>query len=88
MIAVYQGDRVDRRLFVAGGFAEVNEKGCTVLAERADRSRTSRSTRRARICATPRRMSAARSPTTERDSADQAFRRSRGRRVEAAETAR
>jgi F-type H+-transporting ATPase subunit epsilon len=36
MIAVYQGDRVDRRLFVDGGFAEVNERGCTVLAERAE----------------------------------------------------
>ena len=36
VIAVYQGDKVDRRLFVAGGFAEVNEKGCTVLAERAE----------------------------------------------------
>ncbi len=35
-IAVYQGDRVDRRLFVAGGFAEINERGCTVLAERAE----------------------------------------------------
>lgn len=36
VIAVYQGDRVDRRLFVAGGFAEVNEKGCIVLAENAE----------------------------------------------------
>src|SRR3954447_20065471 len=36
VIAVYQGDRVDRRLFVDGGFAEVNERGCTVLAERAE----------------------------------------------------
>jgi len=31
VIAVYQGDRVDQRLFVDGGFAEVNERGCTVL---------------------------------------------------------
>ena len=36
VISVYQGDKVDRRLFVAGGFAEVNEQGCTVLAERAE----------------------------------------------------
>ena len=36
VISVYQGDRVDERLFVDGGFAEVNEKGCTVLAERAE----------------------------------------------------
>jgi F-type H+-transporting ATPase subunit epsilon len=36
VIAVYQGDRVDRRLFVDGGFAEVNERGCIVLAERAE----------------------------------------------------
>lgn len=36
VIAVYQGDRVDQRLFVTGGFAEVNEKGCTVLADDAE----------------------------------------------------
>jgi F-type H+-transporting ATPase subunit epsilon len=36
VIAVYQGDRVDRQLFVDGGFAEVNERGCIVLAERAE----------------------------------------------------
>lgn len=36
VISVYQGDRVDRRLFVAGGFAEVNERGCIVLAENAE----------------------------------------------------
>jgi F-type H+-transporting ATPase subunit epsilon len=36
VIAIYQGDRVDRRLFVDGGFAEVNERGCIVLAERAE----------------------------------------------------
>jgi F-type H+-transporting ATPase subunit epsilon len=36
VISVYQGDKVDRRLFVAGGFAEVNERGCIVLAERAE----------------------------------------------------
>lgn len=36
VIAIYQGDKVDRRLFVAGGFAEVNEKGCIVLAEKAE----------------------------------------------------
>lgn len=36
VIAIYQGDQVDRRLFVAGGFAEVNEAGCIVLAEKAE----------------------------------------------------
>jgi F-type H+-transporting ATPase subunit epsilon len=35
LIRVYQGDRVDRQVFVAGGFAEVNERGCIVLAEDA-----------------------------------------------------
>lgn len=36
VISIYQGDKVDRRVFVAGGFAEVNERGCIVLAERAE----------------------------------------------------
>ena len=36
VIAVYQGDRVEQRVFVEGGFAEVNERGCTVLAEAAE----------------------------------------------------
>jgi F-type H+-transporting ATPase subunit epsilon len=36
VITVYQGDRVEQRVFVAGGFAEVNERGCTVLAEAAE----------------------------------------------------
>jgi F-type H+-transporting ATPase subunit epsilon len=36
VISVYQGNTVERRLFVAGGFAEVNGKGCTVLAEKAE----------------------------------------------------
>ena len=35
VISVYLGDRIDRQLFVDGGFAEVNPQGCTVLAERA-----------------------------------------------------
>ena len=35
VISVYQGDRIDERLFVAGGFAEVNERRCTVLAGEA-----------------------------------------------------
>ena len=35
VISVYLGDRIDRQLFVDGGFAEVNPRGCTVLAERA-----------------------------------------------------
>jgi F-type H+-transporting ATPase subunit epsilon len=36
VITVYDNDRVEQRVFVAGGFAEVNERGCTVLAEAAE----------------------------------------------------
>lgn len=35
VIAVYEGNQVTDRLFVAGGFAEVTPERCTVLAERA-----------------------------------------------------
>jgi len=35
VIAVYKGGVVDQRLFVAGGFAEVTEERCTILAEEA-----------------------------------------------------
>jgi F-type H+-transporting ATPase subunit epsilon len=35
VIDVYEGDRVTDRIFVAGGFAEVTELRCTVLAEEA-----------------------------------------------------
>jgi F-type H+-transporting ATPase subunit epsilon len=35
VIETYDGGRVGDRIFVAGGFAEVNERGCTVLAEEA-----------------------------------------------------
>ncbi len=35
VIEVYQGSQVTARIFVAGGFAEVNPQGCTVLAEEA-----------------------------------------------------
>lgn len=33
VVAVYQGDKVERRFFVAGGFAEVSPEGCVVLVE-------------------------------------------------------
>jgi F-type H+-transporting ATPase subunit epsilon len=35
VIETYQGAQVSERIFVGGGFAEVNERGCTVLAEEA-----------------------------------------------------
>jgi F-type H+-transporting ATPase subunit epsilon len=35
VIETYQGNQVTDRIFVAGGFAEANERGCTVLAEEA-----------------------------------------------------
>ncbi len=35
VVDLYQGNDVTTRIFVAGGFAEVNEEGCTVLAEEA-----------------------------------------------------
>ncbi|MBO44781.1 MAG: F0F1 ATP synthase subunit epsilon [Rhodospirillaceae bacterium] len=35
-IAIFDGSSVAARFFVAGGFAEVNSEGCTVLAEAAD----------------------------------------------------
>ena len=35
VIDVYQADKIDERIFVAGGFAEVNEQGCTVLSVEA-----------------------------------------------------
>jgi F-type H+-transporting ATPase subunit epsilon len=35
VIETYEGGQVIGRIFVAGGFAEVNERGCTVLAEEA-----------------------------------------------------
>ncbi|MDX1738128.1 MAG: ATP synthase F1 subunit epsilon [Alphaproteobacteria bacterium] len=34
-IAVFSGNSVEERIFVAGGFVEVNEEGCIVLAEQA-----------------------------------------------------
>jgi len=36
VIRLYEGNRVVRRIFVAGGFAEVGEQGCIVLAEGAE----------------------------------------------------
>jgi F-type H+-transporting ATPase subunit epsilon len=35
VIGIYEGDRLVRRIFVAGGLAEVNELGLVVLAEEA-----------------------------------------------------
>ncbi len=35
VIRTYAGDNVDKRIFVAGGFAEVTGERCTVLAEEA-----------------------------------------------------
>jgi F-type H+-transporting ATPase subunit epsilon len=35
VIATYEGGAVDKRIFVAGGFAEVTGERCTVLAEQA-----------------------------------------------------
>ena len=35
IIEVYQGDLVTNRLFVGGGFAEVTDTRCTVLADEA-----------------------------------------------------
>lgn len=35
VIRLYEGTRVTRRIFVAGGFVEVSEQGCVVLAEGA-----------------------------------------------------
>jgi F-type H+-transporting ATPase subunit epsilon len=35
VIEIYEGGQVRERIFVAGGFAEVNARGCTVLAEEA-----------------------------------------------------
>ncbi len=35
VISIYRGGGVDRRIFVAGGFAEVTPERCTVLADEA-----------------------------------------------------
>lgn len=35
VLEVYQGNKVDRRFMVAGGFAEVTPERCTVLADEA-----------------------------------------------------
>lgn len=35
VIDVYRNDKVENRIFVAGGFAEVTQDRCTVLAEEA-----------------------------------------------------
>ena len=35
VISTYEGGNIDKRIFVAGGFAEVTQEHCTVLAEEA-----------------------------------------------------
>ncbi len=35
VIDIYQGEKIVRRLFVSDGFAEVNERRCTVLSSEA-----------------------------------------------------
>ena len=35
VIDIYDGDKIDQRIFVADGFAEVNERGCIVLSSEA-----------------------------------------------------
>lgn len=35
VIDTYEGEKIDKRIFVAGGFAEVTGERCTVLAEEA-----------------------------------------------------
>ena len=35
VIDVYDGDKIDQRIFVADGFAEANERGCIVLSSEA-----------------------------------------------------
>jgi F-type H+-transporting ATPase subunit epsilon len=35
VIEIWEANQITRRIFVGGGFAEVNEEGCTVLAEEA-----------------------------------------------------
>lgn len=37
VIAIYEGDKIIDRIFVAGGFAEVTAERCTVLAEQAQK---------------------------------------------------
>jgi len=35
VISIFEGGKVDRRIFVSGGFAEVTPERCTVLADEA-----------------------------------------------------
>ncbi len=35
VVNIYQGDSISQSIFVSGGFAEVNEERCTLLAEQA-----------------------------------------------------
>ena len=50
VIEVFQGNKVEQRFLVVGGFAEVTPERCTVLADEADavRAGDARAARRAR----------------------------------------
>jgi ATP synthase, F1 epsilon subunit (delta in mitochondria) len=53
VIAVFEGGKVEERIFVAGGFAEVTAERCTVLAEQALPSARSTAGRPRAISRTP-----------------------------------
>ena len=88
VISVYQGDRVEQRVFVAGGFAEVNERACTVLAEAAEPvAEINLEEARQRLRDAEEDLSTAREPSEhERERLERAVAEARAR-VEAAEAA-